>query len=182
MMMQSASTWLYKGHNKLVMMGYIDFKDHALIKRWWANKKMNVMGGKFKDEKKWGNHQKQFAFVVGNCVHFQSSKVHSNMSAKNVIEKSQKITKEMKVHRNEHKGKQEGKAKLLKKIKTEEELRRVEHEGMLNIQLLVIRSSLHSTSSLECAEEKTYNENMQFVQMTIHYMCRTRTSAVEFFS
>jgi hypothetical protein len=59
-----------QGTHKLVMMGYINFKDHALIKRWWANKKMNVMGGKFKDEKKWGNHQKQFAFVVGNCVCF----------------------------------------------------------------------------------------------------------------
>jgi hypothetical protein len=50
MMMQSASTWLYKGH-KLVVMGHINFKDHALIKRRWACKKMNVMGGKFKDEK-----------------------------------------------------------------------------------------------------------------------------------
>jgi hypothetical protein len=32
-------------------MGCINFKDHALIKRWWVNKKMNVMGKKFKDEK-----------------------------------------------------------------------------------------------------------------------------------
>jgi hypothetical protein len=71
---------------------------------------------------------------------------------------------------------------LLKRIKAEEELRRVEHEGMLNIQLLVIRSLLHSTSSLECVEGKTYNENMKFVQMIIHYICRTRTSVVEFFS
>jgi len=134
---------------------------------------MNVMGEKFKDEKKWGNHQKQFAFVVGNCVRFQSSKVHNSMSAKSVIEKSQKIIKEMKVHRSEHKGKQEEKAKLLKRIEAEEELRRVEHEGMLNIQLLVVRSSLDSTSSLECAEGKMYNENMQFVQMIIHYICRT---------
>jgi hypothetical protein len=30
-------------------------EDHALIKRWWANEKMNVMGKMFKDEKKWGN-------------------------------------------------------------------------------------------------------------------------------
>ncbi|CAM6009837.1 unnamed protein product [Sphagnum balticum] len=38
--MLSASTWLYKGH-KLVVMGCINFKDHALIKRWWAYEKMN---------------------------------------------------------------------------------------------------------------------------------------------
>jgi len=32
------------------MMGHINCKDHALIKRWWKNKKMNVMGMMF-DEK-----------------------------------------------------------------------------------------------------------------------------------
>jgi hypothetical protein len=36
-------------------MGYINFEDHVLIKRWWANEKMNVTGGMFKDKKKWGN-------------------------------------------------------------------------------------------------------------------------------
>jgi hypothetical protein len=40
---------------KLVVMGCINFKNHALIKRQQASKKMNVMGRKFKDEKK-GNH------------------------------------------------------------------------------------------------------------------------------
>jgi hypothetical protein len=40
------------------MMGRVNFEDHALIKRWWAGKKMNTMGGKFKDKKKEGNHQK----------------------------------------------------------------------------------------------------------------------------
>ncbi len=45
------------------------------------------MGEKFKDEKKCGNHQKQFAFVIGSCVRFQSSRIHSSMSAKNAIEK-----------------------------------------------------------------------------------------------
>ncbi len=44
--------------HKLVMMGRVNFEDHALIKRWWAGKKMNTMGGKFKDKKKEGNHQK----------------------------------------------------------------------------------------------------------------------------
>ncbi len=38
--------------HKLVMMGHINFKDHASIKRWWANENMNVIGEMFKDEKK----------------------------------------------------------------------------------------------------------------------------------
>jgi hypothetical protein len=33
------------------MMGHINFKDHALIKRQRASKKMNAMSGTFKDEK-----------------------------------------------------------------------------------------------------------------------------------
>jgi hypothetical protein len=37
--------------NKLVVMGYINFKDHALIKRQWTSNKMNVMGRISKDEK-----------------------------------------------------------------------------------------------------------------------------------
>jgi hypothetical protein len=45
-----------QGTHKLVLMGCINFKDHALIKRWWVDEKMNVTGGMFKDEKKWGNH------------------------------------------------------------------------------------------------------------------------------
>ncbi len=40
-----------QGTNKLVLMGRINFKDHALIKRQWANEKMNVTGKMFKDEK-----------------------------------------------------------------------------------------------------------------------------------
>ncbi len=38
--------------HKLIMLGRINFEDHVLIKRWWASKKMNVMGGMFKGEKK----------------------------------------------------------------------------------------------------------------------------------
>jgi hypothetical protein len=38
--------------HKLVLMGHINFEDHALIKRWQACKKMNVTGGMFKDGKK----------------------------------------------------------------------------------------------------------------------------------
>jgi hypothetical protein len=38
--------------------------------------------------------------------------------------------------------------------------KRVEREGVLNIQLLVVKSLLHSSSSLECIEGKIYNEKM----------------------
>ncbi len=41
-----------QGTHKLIMVGRINSKDHALIKRQWVGKKMNVIGGKFKDEKK----------------------------------------------------------------------------------------------------------------------------------
>jgi hypothetical protein len=51
---------------------------------------------------------------------------------------------------------------LLKRIELEEELRRVEREGMLNTQPLAVRSPLHSSSSLECVEGKTYKEKIQF--------------------
>jgi len=47
-----------QGTHKLVVLGCINFKDHALIKRQWANEKMNVIGGMFKDKKKQGNCQK----------------------------------------------------------------------------------------------------------------------------
>jgi hypothetical protein len=47
--------------------------------------------------KKCGNCQKQFVFVVGSCVHFQSSRVHSTKSAESAIEKPQRITKEKEV-------------------------------------------------------------------------------------
>ncbi len=40
-----------QGTHKLVVMGCINFEDHALIKRLWENEKMNVTSGMFKDEK-----------------------------------------------------------------------------------------------------------------------------------
>ncbi len=40
------------------------------------------------------------------------------------------------------------------KKKTNEELQRAQHEGVLKIQPLVMRSLLHSSSSLECAQGK----------------------------
>jgi hypothetical protein len=55
---------------------------------------MNVTGGMFKDLKKQGNHRKRFVFVIGNCVHFQSFKVHSSMNVENAIEKLQRIARE----------------------------------------------------------------------------------------
>jgi hypothetical protein len=64
-------------------------KDGGHVKKW-------MMGEKFKDEKKWSNHQKQFAFVVGSCARFQNFGVHSNMSVDSAIEKLQIITKEKK--------------------------------------------------------------------------------------
>jgi hypothetical protein len=33
------------------MMGYINFEDHVLIKRWRISKKMDATSEKFKDEK-----------------------------------------------------------------------------------------------------------------------------------
>jgi hypothetical protein len=48
----------------------------------------------------------------------------------------------------------------LKKIKAEKELRRIKHEGALNIQPLAIRSLPHSSSSLECEEGKVYIEKI----------------------
>jgi hypothetical protein len=47
-----------KTTHKLVMMGRINFKNRALIKKSWVNEKMNVTSEMFKDEKKQGNHQK----------------------------------------------------------------------------------------------------------------------------
>jgi hypothetical protein len=38
--------------------------------------------------------------------------------------------------------------------------RKVNKKGVLNIQPFVVRSLPHSSSSLECAEGKMYNENM----------------------
>ncbi len=73
---------------------------------------MNVMGEKFKDKKN-GVTIKQFAFIVGSCAHFRSSRVH-NMSAKSAIEKLQRIVKEKEMQRNEHKWRQEEEMELLK--------------------------------------------------------------------
>jgi hypothetical protein len=49
---------------------------------------------------------------------------------------------------------------LLRRTKVEEELRKAEHEGVFNIQPLVIRSPSHSSSFSKCVKGKVYNENI----------------------
>ncbi len=51
---------------------------------------------------------------------------------------------------------------------------------MLNIQSLVVRSSLHSSSSSKCVEGKAYDEKIQFAQIIIHDIDMTKTFAIEF--
>jgi hypothetical protein len=51
---------------------------------------------------------------------------------------------------------------------------------MLNIQLLVVRLLLHSSSSLECAEGKMYNVKIYFVQTIIQDIDTTETFVVKF--
>jgi len=50
----------------------------------------------------------------------------------------------------------------LTRTKVEKELKK-EERGLLNIELLAIRSSSHSSSSSKCAKGKVYNEKIQFV-------------------
>jgi hypothetical protein len=73
--------------HKLVVMGHINFEDHALIKRRHACKKKNATGRRFKDEKIRGNYQKQFTFFDRSCACFLSFGIHNNMNAKSAIEK-----------------------------------------------------------------------------------------------
>jgi hypothetical protein len=74
-----------QGTQKMVVMGYINFVDEALIRRRWTSKRMNVMGGKLKDENKWGNCWNLFLFIAESCECFQSSRVHRSMNAENAI-------------------------------------------------------------------------------------------------
>jgi hypothetical protein len=45
-------------------MGRINFEDRVLIKRRWADKKMNVIGRKFKDRKKRITVKNNFHFLL----------------------------------------------------------------------------------------------------------------------
>ncbi len=102
------------------------------------------------------------------------------MNAKSENEKLQRIIKEKKAQKNEHKRRQEEEVGLLKRKKTKKKLQRIKHEGQLNIQSLAIRSLPHYLSSLECAKGKAYNEKIQFAQTIIHDIDITGTSIVEF--
>jgi hypothetical protein len=50
---------------------------------------------------------------------------------------------------------------------------------MLNIQMLVIRSSPHSSSSSKCVEGNAYNEKIQFAQMIIQDIDTTGKNLVQ---
>jgi hypothetical protein len=69
---------------------------------------------------------------------------------------------------------------LLKRTKVEEELKIAKREGLLNIQLLTIRSLLHSSSTSKCVKGKVYNKKIQFAQVIIRDVNTTRTSVIEF--
>jgi hypothetical protein len=66
------------------------------------------------------------------------------MNAMNVINKLHKTTKEKEVHKSEHKWRQKEEENLLKRTKVEKELKIIKCEGVLNIQLLVVRLLPHS--------------------------------------
>jgi predicted nuclease with TOPRIM domain len=107
---------------------------------------------------------------------FWSSHKHE---CKECNEKLQRVAKEKRSTKSEHKQKQKEEVELLIKKEIEEELRKSEHDGVLNIQLLVVKSLSHPPSSLEC-EGKMYNEKMQFALMIIHDIYKIRTFVVEF--
>ncbi len=106
---------------------------------------------------------------------FWSSHKHE---CKECNEKLQRVAKEKRSTKSEHKQKQEEEVELLIKKEIEEELRKAEH-GVLNVQLLVVKLLSHPPSSLEC-ESKMYNEKMQFALMIIHDIYKIRTFVVEF--
>jgi malonyl CoA-acyl carrier protein transacylase len=68
----------------------------------------------------------------------------------------------------------------LLKRKLEEELRRAKRKSMLNIQQLVVRLPLHSSSFLECAEGKVYKKKIQFAQTIIQDINTIQTFVIEF--
>jgi hypothetical protein len=51
---------------------------------------------------------------------------------------------------------------VLRKKEAKKEGRREESVGVLNIQLLAVKSLLHISSSSKCEEGKQYHEKMQF--------------------
>jgi hypothetical protein len=51
---------------------------------------------------------------------------------------------------------------------------------VLNIQLMVVKSLLHSPSCSECEERKQYHKKMQFAHSIIQNIHRSRSSIVKF--
>ncbi len=102
------------------------------------------------------------------------------MNVDGATEKLQRIAREKEAQKIEHKQRQEEEVELLKKIEVDEQLRRVEKGGVLNIQSLAMRLPPHSSSSSKCVERKAYNEKIQFVQTIIQDIDTTGTSIVEF--
>ncbi len=68
----------------------------------------------------------------------------------------------------------------MRRIEVEKDLKRAEREGLLNIQLLVVRSPPHSSSSSECVKGKVYNEKLKFAQTIIQDIDTTKTSTIKF--
>ncbi len=59
-----------QGTQKMVVIGCINFEDHALIKKQHACEKMNLMGKKLNNQKNRCNHQKWFSFLAKSCKRF----------------------------------------------------------------------------------------------------------------
>jgi hypothetical protein len=69
----------------------------------------------------------------------------------------------------------------LKRSEVEKELRRAKR-GVLNIQPLVVKLLLHSSSSSKCVKRKVYNEKIYFTQTIIQDINIIGTYTVEFLS
>jgi hypothetical protein len=91
-----------QGTHKLVVMGHINFEDHALIKRQRVDEKKNVMNIMCKDVKNWGNVKNDLCLLLEIVCIFKVFGVHYNMSVESAIEKLQQIAKEKEVQKNEH--------------------------------------------------------------------------------
>jgi hypothetical protein len=115
------------------------------------------MSGKRKDENKQSNRCRLFSFVARSHVFFQSSGTHRRMNINNAIEKLQRLAREKEALKSGTQMEIKGGRRSVEKIKM---LRRRENVGVLNIQLLAVRSSVHSLSYLECEKGKQYHEKM----------------------
>lgn len=79
---------------------------------------MNETSKKFKEKNKQSNHQKLFSFTKGSYVFFLSCGVCISMNAKIMIEKLQRVTKEKKTQRSEHRQRHEEEVEMLRKKET----------------------------------------------------------------